>query len=290
MYHVIINNKTYTYNDKKTLEDIANELNIKGYVAKVNNRLREIYGYNSLVKEYNDYLENQLNYFIKCNKIKVNLGKNFNLNILKNKQYYSIVLATGTRESYLNIPGAVLKNVKNLYDVLDNYDSLKDTKNIIINAKSELSFALAQYLLLHGKKVTIIIESIDFLLNMLNSRLTYYLYSLKELKCNMFLFAKIKRIENDFVEVLTNSKLDKMNFIEVVLNSKSGVKYKLEKKAKILDMDIFINEPTLKSNNKLYYEIVNSNFDGKVFMIGNALYPCDLSESIKTAFFVSKNI
>jgi len=42
MYHVIINNKTYTYNDKKTLEDIANELNIKGYVAKVNNRLREL--------------------------------------------------------------------------------------------------------------------------------------------------------------------------------------------------------------------------------------------------------
>ena len=42
MYTVIINNKTYNYEEKKTLEEIANELNIKGYVAKVNNRLREL--------------------------------------------------------------------------------------------------------------------------------------------------------------------------------------------------------------------------------------------------------
>lgn len=42
MYKVIINNKTYSYEEKKTLEQIANELNIKCYVAKVNNRLREL--------------------------------------------------------------------------------------------------------------------------------------------------------------------------------------------------------------------------------------------------------
>lgn len=42
MYKVIINNKTYEFTENKTLEQIAKELNIKCYAAKVNNRLREL--------------------------------------------------------------------------------------------------------------------------------------------------------------------------------------------------------------------------------------------------------
>lgn len=42
MYKVKIKDKTYTYDEVKTLEEIANELNIKCYVATVNNRLREL--------------------------------------------------------------------------------------------------------------------------------------------------------------------------------------------------------------------------------------------------------
>lgn len=42
MYTVKIKDKIYTFEEKKTLEQIANELNIKCYVAKVNNRLREL--------------------------------------------------------------------------------------------------------------------------------------------------------------------------------------------------------------------------------------------------------
>lgn len=42
MYKVIINNREYIYTENKTLEQIANDLNIKCYIAKVNNRLREL--------------------------------------------------------------------------------------------------------------------------------------------------------------------------------------------------------------------------------------------------------
>lgn len=42
MYKVKIKNNEYIYNENKTLEQIANELNIDAYVAKVNNRLREL--------------------------------------------------------------------------------------------------------------------------------------------------------------------------------------------------------------------------------------------------------
>lgn len=42
MYTVTINNKLYKYEGRKTLKEIADELNIICYVAKVNNRLREL--------------------------------------------------------------------------------------------------------------------------------------------------------------------------------------------------------------------------------------------------------
>ena len=42
MYKVKIKNQVYIYNEKKTLEEIAEELKIIAYVAKVNNRLREL--------------------------------------------------------------------------------------------------------------------------------------------------------------------------------------------------------------------------------------------------------
>lgn len=42
MYKVKIQNEIYIYQEKKTLEVIAQELNIPAYVAKVNNRLREL--------------------------------------------------------------------------------------------------------------------------------------------------------------------------------------------------------------------------------------------------------
>ena len=42
MFKVKINNEEYVFNEIKTLEQIAKELNINAYVAKVNNRLREL--------------------------------------------------------------------------------------------------------------------------------------------------------------------------------------------------------------------------------------------------------
>ena len=42
MYKVLINDKTYNYEENKTLESIATELGIKCLAAKVNNRIREL--------------------------------------------------------------------------------------------------------------------------------------------------------------------------------------------------------------------------------------------------------
>ena len=61
-------------------------------------------------------------------------------------------------------------------------------------------------------------------------------------------------------------------------------------KAKNIDMDMFIYEPEIYSNNKLFIDLVSSKYKGQIFSIGNSLYPCDFEECIKTAFFVAKNL
>ena len=253
-------------------------------------KLRDIYGYNGVLKNYNEFLEKEINEYEKLGKIKIFTNTNFNLKNLNFNNYSNIVIATGACERFSKTPGAVLKNVKNIYDVLANKELLKGKRDFVIEAKSELSLSLAQYLLLNKKKVTLLINSVDFLFKMQNSKLTYYLYSLKKLNCKVYLQSKINKIEDDFVEAVINSKLESDNFSSIILNMKSGKKYKYLAKAKSIDLDLFIYEPETYANNRLYYELVNSNYNGKIFMIGNALYPCDLAESIKTAFFVAKNI
>ena len=42
MYKVIVNNQTLNFENNITLEELAKQLNIKAYIAKVNNRLREL--------------------------------------------------------------------------------------------------------------------------------------------------------------------------------------------------------------------------------------------------------
>ena len=255
-----------------------------------NNKSREIFGYNEPLKRYNEYLEKEIRICEEMGNLKVRLNTRFSLKDIDYLKYTTIIIATGAREKFLTIPGAVLKNVKNIYDALGNKKLFLNKNHIVINARSELSLSLAQFLLMTGKKVTIIIESIEFFKDMQNSKITYYLYTLNKLKCRVFVFAKIKKIESDFVEISVNDKLKNENFAVTILNARSGANYRFEERVKCLDMDMFIYEPESYSNNSLYYELVSSKFAGKVFMIGSALYPCDLSESIKTAYFVAKNI
>ena len=252
------------------------------------NRICEVFGYNYLLKNYNDYLENSLKIYVEEKKLNIYLNKEFSK--IESEKYENIVVATGFHTKFLNIPGAVLQNVKNIYEVLENENALNNYQTFVLDAKSELSIILALYLLQKNKKVTILFYSLDFLFEMENSKLTFYLFALKRLNCNVFILPKIKRIESDFVEIIVNTKLDNMDFQSQILNMKSNKKYKIQERAKNIDMDMFIYEPEIYSNNKIYIDIVSSKFKGKVYSIGNALYPCEIDECIKTAFFVAKNI
>ena len=78
--------------------------------------------------------------------------------------------------------------------------------------------------------------------------------------------------------------------LSVMFNFKSNSNYKIIPQIKNIDADLFIYEPELFSNNKLYYDIVKSGYSGEVYLVGNALSISDLNDDIKSGFYVGKNI
>lgn len=260
-----------------------NEINLTG-------RIYEIFGYDKDFENYNKYLNEKIEEFKKLGLIRLYLNNEFGLKDSSKINYQKVVVATGARERNFNISGAVLKSVISIFDVLKSEKFLENKRNIVLYANSELSLKTAIYLQKCGKTVSIIIENVNMLRKITNSKLSFYLYALSRLGVKVYLGARIKRIESDFVELIINRKLKDKNFVSVVMNMKSKTKYKFEPVARCLDLDLFIFEPERKPNNRLFYDIIKSGFGGRVYMIGDALSSSDTVESIKTAFYVSKNI
>lgn len=249
-----------------------------------------VFGYDEELKNYNNYL--------KCEILKN--AKNGNINIKTCgeiiydanfiKKYNIIIIATGSKEKFLSVNGAIQKHVVSIYDFLKSKPANVFGKSVAVYAKTELSLKLAIYLAQAGARLSLIIDSETKLLEIPNVNFTFYLTALKELNVDIVIISKIKKINDDSVEVFVNNKLKNKDVVATILNFKSKHKYSYLAELKTVDANLFIYEPELVPNNKLYYDLVKNKFSGQVYLIGDALEVGDLEHSIKTGFFVGNNI
>ena len=277
-----------------TCSNYLTKKNIKVNLFEMNNILNkngrncEIFNFDEYLKLYNDYIEEALNENIICNKVDLFLNTKFEIKDCKN--YDAIIVATGFKEKFLNLNGSILRNVKSIYDMLSNKSTFNDVEKFVIYAKTELSIKLAIYLASKGKKVSIIFPEFDNIKKIYNDRFSYYFYEMTNLKVKIFIDSQVKKINQDFVDLIVNSNYLKIEPLVLAMNLHSNTKYKKQLRLVSIDMDLFIYEPELVPNNKLFYDIVSSGYTGKVFMIGNALQISDMSDIINSAFFVAKNL
>lgn len=277
-------------------------------------RLCEIFGFDNLLKKFNDKLESDVLSFsasksgnafsavsslssgekIKTperGKINIRLKEKFDVEKIKPDDYFAIFVATGFHEKYFDAVGAVLKNVKTIYEFLDNENFYLTNQNFVIYAMSELSFKVALFLSSKNKKVTLILSDKNVLKSMSNGKLTYYAVCFKKLNIKVYVGAKIKKIEEDFVELIINQKYEKFSVDALILNIRSGQVSRVDQRAKCLGLDIFIYEPEIYSNNKLFYDLALCAKNTEIYMIGNALAVCDdLYSTVSSAYFASKNL
>ena len=249
-----------------------------------------VYGYDDCIKEYNNYLKCEILKNAKSNKIniKTNIEIIYDANFVK--KYDTIIVATGAHEKLLNVNGAVQKHVVSIYDFLKDRPPISTKQFICIYAKTELSLKLAIYLAKNKAKVTVLVNNQTKLLDIPNANFTFYLEAFKRLGVEIVLISRIKKINEDSVDVFVNNKLKNKDTVATILNLKSKKKYSYLVELKTIDATLFIYEPELSPNNKLYYNLIKNKFKGQVYLIGDALEIGDLDHAVKTGFFVGNNI
>ena len=253
-------------------------------------KLMTIFGTNKSLESYHKYIENELDKYIKNKQIILFLNTKFKPSIEKNHHYNSIVIATGFKSKLLSIVGAVQSHVHSIYDVLKNKKLLNNKNNIVIYAKSILSLKLALYLKQNYTiNLTIIIKDTKFIFENKNANLFYYFYILFESGSNFMFLSRISKINEDNIDVITYKNFSK-NSYNFFLKLISNEKLKMEKQQQNIDCDLLIYEPEIIPNSELYIELVNSKFSNEIYVVGNALYNCDLSDIVHDAYFVGKNL
>jgi len=260
----------------------SNELNPIG-------KLTTIFEFDKTLVEYFNYVEDEISFLAKNKKINIKLNTKFDTEKENISNYYSIIVGTGFKTKFLSVSGAVQSHVVNIYDSLKHKQKLLTKKNIVIYAKTELSLKLALYLLSNKKNVTLIIKDLKFLLLNKNANLFYYFYKLYKSNFKILFLSRITKINEDNIDVIINNNIN-TNTIDDALKLFSNSKVKEDNRQINLDCDYLIYEPELTPNNKLFIDIVNKKYKGEVYLIGNALEISDLAESIKSGYFVGKNL
>ena len=106
---------------------------------------------------------------------------------------------------------------------------------------------------------------------------------------NIFVETRIKKINEDNIDVFVNKNFCG-DYVSHIYNYLSNQTFKVLMVAKNLDCDLFVYEPELVPNNKLYYDIVQAGYKGELYLIGQALESGDLANDIESGQFVGKNI
>jgi len=252
-------------------------------------KLTTIFSFDKRLDSYFTLVKEDIDNFVKKNKIKLIHNQKFQVTKESLNQYYSVIVATGFKPKFLSVSGAVQSHVLSLYDALKKEKILLSKKHIVIYAKTILSLKLALYLVEKHKNVTIVIKDIKLLNLNKNADLFYYFYILNKFNVNIYFLSKVIQINEDNIDLIINKNL-KPNKIKTMIDIFSNSKLNQEFQLLNIDCDLFIYEPETVPNTSLYAEIVKSGYKGEVYLIGNALENGDLAENIKSGYFVGKNL
>lgn len=251
-------------------------------------KLTSVFGFDDLLLDYYNYIEDKVNNYVLNKKIVLFQNQKFATTSQDLGSFSAIIVATGFNKKFLSISGAVQSHVHNIYDALEN-ESLFKKKNIVIYAKSMLSLKLALFLSKSNKNITIIIKNTDWLIKNKNANLFYFFWNLYKNNANIYFLSRIIKINEDNLDLLFNKNFN-CKSIDTFLKIISNDKLKMEQRQINLDCDLLIYEPDITPNNKLYADIVQSNYKGEVYLVGSALENSNLADIIKSGYFVGKNL
>ena len=250
------------------------------------------------LKNYVEHLKLRVEEMKGNQNFKLMLGTKATLEILKEKNYDEIVVATGSKKTGLVIPGAVQNHVKTQNEVLFHPEFVKNAKNILIigggDSGAEIALWASGEL---GKKVTIVDIAPHLMARSCTANRAHILHSLEKLGVKVFNCSTVKSIESDTATIMANVSRTVPNPFATwspVLpeNIKNPLAKKIKKslRAVSVDADLVVMHQVTTPNNDLYNEIVSSNICKKVHAVGDANIPGKVFGAVKSAFAVARQI
>lgn len=240
-------------------------------------------------QRYLEYLKEQLKKLQNYGKIVQILGKNAQIDQIKSKNYDCVIFANGSNFDFPNINGAVLPHVFSANEALEKLKIFDNAKSVAIIGSDEHCLDLA-YVLSHEKNLSVsLIENSKFAQNVSYPNRNYLLDCFSKKNVKIFDHAKVVKIEEGYVNILSNANLGATEYYAWNFdNLKRGGRAKY--KAFAIDADIVALSCKKRENKSLFCEAYAKNIAPEIYCIGGAAGCESLYSSIKQAKTLANEI
>ncbi len=243
------------------------------------------------IKNYIEYLEGVVADLKKNPKFTLKLNKTAEVGDLKNK-FDSVVVATGSKISIPPFTGSEQKHVITVTEALENPEIVQKAKEIVILGGGDSGCETAYWASIElKKKVTIIEQRATLMTDTCTANRGHLLHYLDKAGVVTHNLSTLKEIKPDCVVIEKNthpSTPDPYNSWQPILpeniHNPLAPKIKTLIEAKEIPADLVIIAIGTKSQNKLYYELIEQNAVKNVYMVGDAFRPGKVFPAVKGAY------
>lgn len=247
---------------------------------------------------YVEYLNKVVNDLKKENNFKLELGKQVDVETLKDQKFDAIITATGSKQVGLKIKGAVQKHVISVVEALKDVERLKNANNIVIigggDSGCELAYMLKYEL---GKNVSIVEMAPTLMTNSCTANRGHIMHYLDKAGVKCYNCSTVSAINEDYVEILTNASKTVPNpYATWKPVLPENIHNPLEKKIKNLpkavqvEADLVVLAAGTVPNNDLYKELQKNRVADVIYNVGDSQTCGKVFTAVKSAFNVAKTL
>lgn len=250
------------------------------------------------LKNYVDYLTNQVENLKKEPNFKAVFGKAVSEEDLAKGKFDAIITATGSRQVGLPINGAVQKHVCTAVEALADVGKIKNAKNIVIIGGGDSGAELAYFAKYEFDKNVTIVETAPYLMSKsCTANRGHILHYLEKAGVKCYNCSSVSVINEDNVEILTNASKTVPNpyntwqpVLPENIHNPLAKKIKNLPKAINVEADLVVIAAGTVANNELYKTLVEKQTAPLIYNVGDSFAPGKVFTAVKSAFNVAKNL
>jgi 2-enoate reductase len=250
------------------------------------------------LRNYLDYLANQINGAVKENGLKANFNTKVTLDLLKKGNYEAIVFALGGIPKTLKIPGIEQSHVIQAIDLYKKPELAKNAKNVVVIGGGSVGCEAAHMLAYEMNKTVKLVEILPNLMPRTMSASRFYLIHYLEkagveiLNCTtpLEITSNSVKVQQNISSTVPDPYISWTPVVPENIHNPFGKAIKLEPKERDLDADLVVIAAGLNPNSDLYEQALKAALPAKLYNIGDSFATGRIFEATKAGFHVGRSL